>query len=503
MRRFAALCLAMCMSVAVPVATAYAEEVPTPQESQVQDIQEVSSLLNIATSLEGINLPAGAERVTYTYHGVVYESAAKTANGLYLLPVIQEDTTVQWYVYNETADRAVPYVEFSGLDTTYVIVAPGDDALIPTGYESVYIDVAGKTLPAWFNGRAGDSNMYLIFARDSHGNEGFFRFDGTTGNSIRFVADPDVEAMSKATAFSEEAASMKASFENAEAGYQQQIESLNTTSGMQKQSYDKLYEKFRKYSFIGLCVAAAAAVLLLIFFISMLVKSSKLKKARKKIVELEKEKQALRSSRPSAGRRPVEQRNPASRRDPRMTEVREEGTSAVRRAPRKQDTAFQDSTSTSRVTRVAANSETDAPKASTRPNPNRAARPAQPRPAQSRPAQQAAKKDLGETQVFEKPLTEQAVKPRVQELEELDDLFNEAVKSQEKNQTAEVEMDAANLEGIAARLNTMEANDVIPEEEEVIDFSRKPETSRPVRKARPAAKQVAEDEFSLTDFNDI
>ena len=138
MRRFAGLFMAACMTVAVPAATVcYADEVATEssaetevetnaeaqdsgtesQEESQETPESTAQELNIAQSLDGVELPANSEQITYTYHGNVC-SAAKTATGLYLLPVVQDDSSVVWYVYNEERDEAIPYVAFTAVDTS-------------------------------------------------------------------------------------------------------------------------------------------------------------------------------------------------------------------------------------------------------------------------------------------------------------------------------------------------------------------------------------------------
>ena len=170
MRRFAGLFMAACMTVAVPAATVFADEVATEsveasaetdgetnaeeqdsnaesQEESQETTDNTTQELNIAQSLDGVTLPADSEQITYTYHGNVC-NAAKTATGLYLLPVVQDDSSVVWYVYNEETDKAIPYVAFTSVTTSYAIVLPNDDVTVPSGYERVDINVSGRVVPA-------------------------------------------------------------------------------------------------------------------------------------------------------------------------------------------------------------------------------------------------------------------------------------------------------------------------------------------------------------------
>ena len=46
--------------------------------------------------------------------------------------------------------------------------------------------------------------MYLIYAQDSDGNQGFYRFDGSNGSCLRYVADPDTDLQASADSLSAE-----------------------------------------------------------------------------------------------------------------------------------------------------------------------------------------------------------------------------------------------------------------------------------------------------------
>ena len=94
MRRFAGLFMAACMTVAVPAATVFADEVATEsveasaetdgetnaeeqdsnaesQEESQETTDNTTQELNSAQSLDGVTLPADSEQITYTYPGKV------------------------------------------------------------------------------------------------------------------------------------------------------------------------------------------------------------------------------------------------------------------------------------------------------------------------------------------------------------------------------------------------------------------------------------------------
>ncbi len=517
MRRFAGLFMAACMTVAVPAATVcYADEVATEssaetevdtnaeaqdpgaesQEESQDTPEDTAQELNIAQSLDGVELPANSEQITYTYHGNVC-NAAKTATGLYLLPVVQDDSSVVWYVYNEERDEAIPYVAFTAVDTSYAIVLPSADVTVPSGYESVNIDMNGRIIPAWFNSTAGDSNMYLIYAVGSDGSEGFYRFDGTNGACLRYVADPDVDLQASASSMSDELSSLQDSYNSMSSQDSVEIESLSSAASLNQQNYNNLKDNVKKYGLIGVIALGVVTFLMLVFFIRMISKSSKLKKAKKKITELE---NAAKTRAQQARPRTTE---PSTRRvrrdnlgDTRMTEGREEGTSRVRRVPKNSDRGFEQSTTTSKVTRVQKDQTGDRTGArpvrpsSARPTQSKSAQSGQARPANGqtraqRPTKPATSRPSGETKIFDKAPAEGAT--RVRDLDGLDDVKGTPVKSS---------LAAADIDKINEQLNSLHAAENSPVEDDFIEV----ESTAPEFYADDSDD---DDDFALTDFKDI
>ena len=244
----------------------------------------------------------------------------------------------------------------------------------------------------------------------------------------------------------------------------------------------------------------------LIFFIRMISKSSKLKKANKKVTELEnaaktRAQQARpRSSQPSTRRVRSEHMG-----DTRMTEGREEGTSSVRRVPRNSDRGFEQSTTTSKVTRVSREESSErtqgarpvrqqparqAGQTASQARPvrrpetaaPRAQRPARPTNAQQRPqrpTRPAASRPSGETKIFDKAPAE---------LNDLDDV-TQSTSSTQSN------VAAADIDKISEQLNSLHAAESSPIEDDFIEV----ESTTP----EDIYSDDDDDDFSLTDFKDI
>lgn len=530
MRRFAGLFMAACMTVAVPTATVFADEVATESveassetqeetsaetqalETEAASTDETTQELNIAQSLDGVTFPADTEQITYTYHGNVC-TAAKTSTGLYLLPVVQDDSSIVWYVYNEDIDQAIPYVNFTSVDTSYAIILPSEDITIPSGYERIDIDMNGngRIVPAWFNSAAGDPNMYLVYAMASDGTQGLYRFDGTTGTCMRYVADPDVDLQASASSMSDELSSLQDSYNAMSSQDSAEIASLNSTANLNQQNYNNLKDKVKKYGLIGVAALGVVTFLMLVFFIRMISKSSKLKKAKKKVSELESAaKTRAQQARPRSAEPSTRRVHREEMGDTRLTEGREEGTSRVRRVPKSSDRGFEKSTTTSKVTRVSKDQAEERTSARpVRPNSARPAqsssgqarsarkpetaaprqqRPTKPSNGQSktqRPVKPASSRPSGETKIFDK-----APASGVGDLDGLDDVTKNT--SSVKSSVA-----AADIDKISEQLNSLHAAESSPIEDDFIE----------VESAEPEDVYTEDsdddDDFTLTDFKDI
>ena len=534
MRRFAGLFMAACMTVAVPAATVFADEVATESvessaETEVEtNAEEVPSTegaptqsaesdstqeLNIAQSLDGVTFPADTEQITYTYHGNVC-TAAKTATGLYLLPVVQDDGSIVWYVYNEDIDQAIPYVNFTSIDTSYAIILPSEDITVPSGYERVNIDMNGngRLVPAWFNSAAGDPNMYLVYAMASDGTTGLYRLDGTTGTCMRYVADPDVDLQASASSLSDELASLQDSYNSMSSQDSEEISKLNSSASLQQQNYNNLKDNVKKYGLIGVIALGVVTFLMLIFFIRMISKSSKLKKAKKKVAELESAaKVRAQQARPRTSEASTRRVRRDEMGDTRLTEGREEGTSRVRRVPKNSDRGFEKSTTTSKVTRVSREQADE--RTGVRPVRQNSARPTQSngqarptrtpetaaprqqrstRPANSqaraqRPVKPTTSRPSGETKIFDK-----APAGGVSDLDGLDD-----VKSTSPVNSVKASVASADIDKISEQLNSLHAAESSPIEDDFIEV----ESAEPEEFYADDADD--DDDFTLTDFKDI
>ncbi len=342
MKKFRSALLALSLGASVlltPALPAFAEEAGTEttaeesssaEETSAQDSEADSTgALNLAVSLDGVTLPDNSEQVSYTYHGEVVQ-AARTTDGLTLLPVLQDDSSVVWEVYDEDTDTAIPYHRFSNVSSDYVILPVPSDLEIPATFTDVQISIEGIVYQAWTSETASAEHMYFFYGQDGNGNRGIYRLDGANGQVIRYVEDAteaptdDPEMVSQIAELqsqSAEASSEAASYSAAAAAASANVATLTEENS-----------RTRMYGLLLLIGAGAAALILLVI---VLVTAAKLRRVKRDLRESEQKVEEL-NTRPAVSYR----RRPGGAeftKAPLRGEERNaggEGTSEVRRAVR-------------------------------------------------------------------------------------------------------------------------------------------------------------------------
>ena len=95
--------------------------------------------------------------------------------------------------------------------------------------------------------------MYLIYAQDSDGNQGFYRFDGSNGSCLRYVADPDTDLQASADSLSAELSSLQEDYNSMSSQNSDEIEKLNNSANLQQQNYNNLKGKGREVWYDRCC----------------------------------------------------------------------------------------------------------------------------------------------------------------------------------------------------------------------------------------------------------
>ncbi len=158
--------------------------------------------LEMAESLEDVTLPDGYTLSNITLGDQVYE-VAKGDNGL-ILYYLMDGEDGDFYLFDDDENVFYPFVSITSGSETYVILKPGKNIKIPGNLESVDLSIDGKPVSAWQPEENSDPSIYVVFAADSNGQRGFYRYNETdeslTPYSTANTSDGDTAASSSASA---------------------------------------------------------------------------------------------------------------------------------------------------------------------------------------------------------------------------------------------------------------------------------------------------------------
>ena len=157
--------------------------------------------LDLVSSLEGVAIPEGYEISRISIDGTVYE-VAESENGL-VLYYLSNGTNSDFYLFDEDARVFYPFVTVTWEEEVYVILRPGENIRIPGDLESAILSIDEKPVSAWQAADTQDSTVFVVFAADSQGQRGFYRYDTSDGSMISYSAsDTDTAVTSSSAAAS-------------------------------------------------------------------------------------------------------------------------------------------------------------------------------------------------------------------------------------------------------------------------------------------------------------
>lgn len=114
----------------------------------------------------------------------------------------EQDTssTAAWFVYDSVDETFTPYEELVSKGNRFVVRPLPSDKEIPDGYAEVEINLQGKKVTAYHSAYATDTHMYLVYAMNINGSEGFYIYDDLEQTFLRYAPDklpePEVATVS-------------------------------------------------------------------------------------------------------------------------------------------------------------------------------------------------------------------------------------------------------------------------------------------------------------------
>ena len=116
--------------------------------------------------------------------------------------VVEDITEVKaaWYIYDSVDESFTPYEELASNNNRFVIRPIPENKSIPEGYAEVEITIQNKKVTAYHSAYATDTHMYLVYAMNINGLEGFYIYDDLEQSFLRYAPDrlpePEVSTVS-------------------------------------------------------------------------------------------------------------------------------------------------------------------------------------------------------------------------------------------------------------------------------------------------------------------
>ncbi|MBQ9232888.1 MAG: cadherin-like beta sandwich domain-containing protein, partial [Lachnospiraceae bacterium] len=162
-------------------------------------------------SSNDLEIPEGYSEIKTEYKEwevLAFESPNKKIVLVCLKPNVEndEDDRQEWFMYDKDKESFIPYREYSSEFNRYVIIEAPEGKIIPEGFEKTEIDIGGigEKVIAYKSNDINDKDIYLVYAVNIAGDEGFYWYDTKEKAFLRYaekeVVETDVEVATETMA---------------------------------------------------------------------------------------------------------------------------------------------------------------------------------------------------------------------------------------------------------------------------------------------------------------
>ena len=146
-------------------------------------------------SSNGLEIPEGFKEITTEYKDwevLAFESPNKKIILVCLESKDEnadEDGGLEWFIYDKDKESFIPYREYSSEFNRYVIIEAPEGVDIPDGFEKTELDIGGigEKVTVYKSNDINDKNIYLVYAINIAGDEGFYWYDAKEKAFLRYV----------------------------------------------------------------------------------------------------------------------------------------------------------------------------------------------------------------------------------------------------------------------------------------------------------------------------
>ncbi|MDE7365874.1 MAG: cadherin-like beta sandwich domain-containing protein [Lachnospiraceae bacterium] len=135
--------------------------------------------------LEEAAVPEGFEAGEGEYEGTPVTAYVSPNHLLHVVYLLNEDGEGQWFIYNQEQKTFILYVEYRAAANRYIIMVPGTEVNIPSGYAPVETELQGQKITVYAKG--DDREFLLIYAMNLNGETGFYLYDTVEETYQRYI----------------------------------------------------------------------------------------------------------------------------------------------------------------------------------------------------------------------------------------------------------------------------------------------------------------------------
>ena len=104
-----------------------------------------------------------------------------------IVSLYNEDDEYFWFIYDEKNETFTPYNEYSSNFNRYIILPIPEGVELPQGFEPKQISINNNKIDAYQNQSINDKFLYLVYAMNISGDEGFYLYDTSESTFMRYV----------------------------------------------------------------------------------------------------------------------------------------------------------------------------------------------------------------------------------------------------------------------------------------------------------------------------
>jgi hypothetical protein len=157
-----------------------------------ENVTGAAAQMYVWRDLSSLTLPSGFADRQVTYAGEYVGGAGIPDRDDMILLYLSEAAgeNAGYYMYNEQKNKLDPYITISSVLKNYTIIWPDESVAAPAGFDAATLEWDEKQLPAW-KAPGTDESVYLVYARNSKGETGFYLFNTDDESVQRYAVLPE------------------------------------------------------------------------------------------------------------------------------------------------------------------------------------------------------------------------------------------------------------------------------------------------------------------------